>query len=89
MIVDNNVCLHCGACIGICPPNAMFLYETSTIVFLPHCTECGLCAQVCPVGAIDGTPGEPTPPALRKAGAAAVSGSGNGNGNGHGVEAAP
>ncbi len=65
MIVDNNVCLHCGACIGICPPNAMFLHETSTIVFLPHCTECGLCAVVCPVGAIDGSPGAPVPPAMR------------------------
>jgi MinD superfamily P-loop ATPase len=65
MIVDNDVCVYCGACIGICPPNAMFLYETETIVFLPHCTECGLCAVVCPVGAIDGNPGEPTLPAMR------------------------
>lgn len=53
MKVDNNVCLHCGACVGICPPNALFLHETETIEFLDNCTECGLCVWVCPVGAID------------------------------------
>jgi ferredoxin len=56
VIVDNNICLHCGACVGICPPNSIFLYETSTIVFLPSCTECGHCVNVCPVGAIDFDP---------------------------------
>lgn len=53
MEVDNNVCLHCGACVGICPPNALFLHETETIEFLDNCTDCGLCVWVCPVGAID------------------------------------
>ena len=65
MIVDHDLCLHCGACVGACPINAMFLHETSTIVFLPACTECGLCAVVCPVGAIDAGPGEPVPPVIR------------------------
>ena len=61
MIVDNNICLHCGACVGTCPSNAIFLHETSTIVFLPACAGCGLCATVCPVGAIDDSSDEPSP----------------------------
>ncbi|MEO8481104.1 MAG: 4Fe-4S binding protein [Acidobacteriota bacterium] len=65
MIVDNDVCVHCGACVGICPTNDIFLKGTSTVVFLPSCTQCGLCAVICPVGAIVGDPGKPVPPAMR------------------------
>ncbi len=74
MDVDNNVCLHCGACVGICPPNALFLHETQTIEFLDNCTACGLCVWVCPVGAIDfgASPLKRAPGAARP------------NGNGHG-----
>ena len=52
MNVMNQICLHCGACVGVCPTNSIFLHETSAIEFLPSCTECGVCAVVCPVGAI-------------------------------------
>lgn len=52
MNVKNQICLHCGACVGACPTNSIFLHGTSTIEFLPSCTECGLCVVVCPVGAI-------------------------------------
>jgi ferredoxin len=57
VIVDNAVCLHCGACVGACPTNSIFLFDTSTIEFLASCTECGTCSRVCPVGAIDSNPG--------------------------------
>lgn len=52
MVVDNQLCLHCGTCVGACPTNSIFLYEVSSIEFLSTCTECGLCATVCPVGCI-------------------------------------
>lgn len=52
MRVNNHLCLHCGACVGSCPANSIFLHETAYIEFLPICIECGLCAIVCPVGAI-------------------------------------
>jgi len=52
MKVDHQICLHCGACVGSCPTNSIFLLETSVIEFLPTCTECGTCEIVCPVGAI-------------------------------------
>lgn len=52
MFVDKTMCMHCGACVGTCPQNAMFLHET-WIEFLENCNECGICIKVCPVGSID------------------------------------
>jgi L-aspartate semialdehyde sulfurtransferase ferredoxin len=52
MMVNNPICLHCGACVGSCPTNSIFLHETAVIEFQSTCSECGFCALVCPVGAI-------------------------------------
>ena len=43
--------MHCGACVGSCPENAMFLYETR-LEFLDNCNKCRICERACPVGAI-------------------------------------
>lgn len=51
MYVDKMLCMHCGACVGVCPVNAVFLYET-LIEFSDACTNCTLCIKACPVGAI-------------------------------------
>ncbi|MGI0132921.1 MAG: 4Fe-4S binding protein [Thermoplasmata archaeon] len=51
--VDDDVCVLCGLCTGVCPPNAMEL-RPDRLVILPHCTGCGLCVPYCPVGAITG-----------------------------------
>jgi len=52
MSVDKKLCLHCGACVGTCPENAIFLNDT-IIEFYDNCKKCGVCTKVCPVGAID------------------------------------
>ena len=52
MTADNRLCLHCGACVGACPTNSIFLHETACIEFLESCVKCELCATVCPVGSI-------------------------------------
>jgi ferredoxin len=52
MAVDTGLCMHCGACVGACPTNAIFLTEI-LITFNEDCTQCGLCVKACPVGAID------------------------------------
>jgi ferredoxin len=49
--IDRAFCMHCGACVGACPENALTLQEV-WIEFLPNCTNCGTCARACPVGAI-------------------------------------
>jgi len=51
MRVDVSTCMHCGACVGTCPVNAIFLNDT-IVEFGDNCTKCGLCVRVCPVGAI-------------------------------------
>ena len=47
VIVDPDVCVLCGLCTGVCPPNAMELTPTRLEV-LSNCTECGWCVPVLP-----------------------------------------
>ena len=54
MEVNRLVCMYCGACVGTCPNNTIFLHETR-IEFGDKCNSCGLCYRVCPVGAIEKT----------------------------------
>ncbi len=49
--VDVARCMHCGACVGSCPVNAIYLNEV-VLEFNDDCTMCKRCIKVCPVGAI-------------------------------------
>ncbi|MDW5562844.1 MAG: 4Fe-4S binding protein [Methanomassiliicoccus sp.] len=51
MLVSIEKCHHCGACVGSCPKNAIFLNDL-VLVFGEECNRCGRCVKVCPVGAI-------------------------------------
>ena len=51
MIVSIEKCHHCGACVGSCPKNAIYLNDI-VLVFNEECNRCGRCVKVCPVGAI-------------------------------------
>ncbi len=52
---NEEVCIHCGACTGICPTNALILDpDTCEVVFEPKkCKGCELCVVVCPVRAME------------------------------------
>jgi len=54
MVVKNNPnkCLYCGACVGVCPVQAIVLKDTRIIVDEKKCTSCGACVKMCPVGAM-------------------------------------
>ena len=52
--VDQGVCMRCGACVGTCPVNALFLDEYRVTVN-DDCIHCLLCTRVCPVGALEDT----------------------------------
>ncbi len=52
MNVDSARCLYCGGCVGVCPHDAIVLYETRIAFDAKRCVECGLCHQFCPSGAI-------------------------------------
>jgi len=49
--VDITRCMHCGACVGSCPVNAIYLNEV-LLEFNDDCNLCKRCIKVCPVGAI-------------------------------------
>ena len=52
MKVDIDKCMHCGACVGSCPFNAIYLKEVLP-VFNDECRRCGRCVKICPVGALE------------------------------------
>jgi ferredoxin len=47
-------CVNCGACVGICPSEALFLERPSMVVgFDPErCTACEACVMACPTRAM-------------------------------------
>jgi len=51
MIVSVEKCMHCGACVGSCPQNAIFLNEV-VLTFNEKCNKCGRCVRLCPAGAL-------------------------------------
>lgn len=51
MIVTIEKCMHCGACVGSCPQNAIYLNDI-VLEFNENCNKCGRCVRVCPAGAL-------------------------------------
>ncbi len=51
---DEELCIQCGACTGICPTKALYIdEETMEVVFEPEkCRGCELCVAICPVKAM-------------------------------------
>ncbi len=49
--VDRNLCHFCGACVAVCPPDAIFLVDT-WLEIKANCTGCERCVTVCPVRAL-------------------------------------
>ena len=48
--VDNNKCVKCAGCVGVCLFNALNFQDKITCN--EKCTDCGICVKFCPVGAI-------------------------------------
>ena len=48
--MDENRCTHCGACISICPTEALYVdKKTMKVIFDPEkCIACELCVKACP-----------------------------------------
>ena len=49
--VDNSKCTGCGACVDICPVDAIKI-ENEKAVISDDCVDCGACTSQCPVEAI-------------------------------------
>jgi NAD-dependent dihydropyrimidine dehydrogenase PreA subunit len=56
VIVDIEKCIDCGACISLCPTDALHMDEKELLEYsLEKCIGCGLCIDACPRFAIEET----------------------------------
>ncbi|MBA87833.1 MAG: ferredoxin [Euryarchaeota archaeon] len=51
-LVDEDTCFGCGACIALCPKNALSLSNRLAVVQQDECTHCEYCIPSCPVFAL-------------------------------------
>ncbi len=51
---EDELCVHCGACTGLCPTEALSLVrpEMKVAFDVDKCVACGVCGLVCPFGAM-------------------------------------
>ena len=52
-VLKNGNCHQCGICVGVCPVNAIEIYQDESKGQFPKfirekCTDCGLCYETCP-----------------------------------------
>jgi len=52
MDVDRSLCNYCGACVGMCPTDAILMDETIIDINEEKCIKCGFCVVGCPTAAI-------------------------------------
>lgn len=59
--INYDKCDLCGACVGVCPFDAMELTEVRLSVIHASCTECNFCVEICPFEVLsnDGVPLKP------------------------------
>ncbi|MDR1418313.1 MAG: 4Fe-4S binding protein [Endomicrobium sp.] len=50
--IDENVCIGCGSCVGICPVFAIESKDNKYAINSDVCVSCGACEPTCPVNAI-------------------------------------
>ena len=50
LVVDNEACIKCGACVIQCPLYAITMTDDGPVVDA-KCVRCGQCATVCPASA--------------------------------------
>jgi len=51
---EEELCVHCGACTGLCPTEALVILppEMRVAFDVDKCVACGMCGLVCPFGAM-------------------------------------
>ena len=52
VMYDRMRCDFCGACVGVCPADAIVLWEADLEIVGEKCTGCLRCVYVCPYRAL-------------------------------------
>ena len=52
LYIDKDKCTGCGACVDVCPPQAISIQNDVAVISQRLCRQCGSCATVCPTGAV-------------------------------------
>ncbi len=50
--INYETCVGCGACVDICPVQAIDLNDGKAVVSNEDCIDCGACVPECPVESI-------------------------------------
>ncbi len=50
--VNRDICGYCGACVSVCPENAIELIDLHLNIDYQICKNCLSCVKVCPLGAM-------------------------------------
>jgi ferredoxin len=50
--IDKETCIGCGACVDVCPVNALSMVDGKAECDESACIDCGACIATCPVQAI-------------------------------------
>jgi ferredoxin len=52
VIMDEDECVHCGACVSICPTGTFRFEDWRVVADLGKCIQCGACVTGCPQRAL-------------------------------------
>lgn len=52
VVINEETCIGCGACIEVCPTEALEMKDEKAKVDAEKCVDCGACIDECPVEAI-------------------------------------
>jgi formate hydrogenlyase subunit 6/NADH:ubiquinone oxidoreductase subunit I len=50
--IATELCVGCGACVEICPADAIFMEDGKAKITTENCRNCRVCVSTCPVYAI-------------------------------------
>ncbi len=53
VIRDENECVHCGACVSICPTGTFRFEDWRVVADSGKCIQCGACIVACPQRALN------------------------------------